>query len=999
MSEEMEEEEAQRAKGVLHRRATAVSQVTSAQRHQAERLCASHSKVREQLRGARGAIAFGAVADVPARRSKFPLLTRLHPLRHTAIYDRGWVARQLTDGASIGINTYLWEPAYRRIDPHPLFAAAEYLDRYPDVAEAGMSPFQHYLQYGWREGRDPHVYFANDWYLQQYPDVLKSELNPLEHYLRNGWREGRKPNPVFDPAAYLDRHEDVRRAGVEPLSHYIAYGRFEGREVPFEGLERTWRSVVPTSGVTSLMDYLLFEEVVEPPSVTSRHTPSLGGARHEGWPPTSLNGFWLPLGVHDFLVGSHREEALPLYEFLYSVMDAYSDAPETFPASKVCMQILDRVRTLSRQLASSEGKRPDASIIIPAYNNFLDTLLCLTSILESESASSFEIIIADDGSSDATAEILPSIGGVVRHLRQPRNLGFLNNCNVAAETAQGTTIVLLNNDTLVLPNWLDALLAPLHQPEPVGFVGSKLICWDGTLQEAGGIFWRDGSAWNFGRGQNPLAPEFNYLKDVDYCSGASIAVPAALWRQLDGFDRLYSPAYCEDADLAFRVREAGYKVLYTPSSEVIHHEGRSHGRDTDSGIKSYQVESLARLRDRWDKVLVKEHFPNGQNALVARDRSRDRIHVLVIDHYVPTWDQDAGSRSMYQYLEIFLDLGFQVTFWPDNLHRDPIYAPALQALGVEVIYGPRFVDGFESFMVERGGLYDAVLLSRPEVADRYLSLIRKHSVARVLFYGHDLHFRRMEAGLNLGLPVDRQRIEEMKHLELRICGASDVVFYPDPDEVAFIADHVPSAVVVLPNPVFVFDEAEIESNKARLPMIGKQGHHLLFVGGFNHEPNREGLAWFIADVFPRVVDRVPDVTLKIAGSNPTPDVTAMSSDRVAILGRVSDEELDGLYDECAVAIAPLRYGAGVKGKVIEAMARGVPVVTTPTGAQGISSPYDALFIGETAQDMAEELVRALIDREEAARRAGQGLKFIKRHYGRSALSEVFWRLIVDDASA
>lgn len=978
-----------------NRRANVSTQISSAQQRQGARLTAAHTKVRDEIAAARGNVRHRTTHAAPSRTSVFNRWTRTHPLRDTAVFDRAWVARQLPDGPTINVNKYLRDPAYHRIDPHPLFAAGDYLEKYPDVAEAGISALQHYLQYGWRESRDPHPFFANDWYLQQNPDVLESGINPLEHYLRFGWREGRKPNPVFDPVAYLDRNEDVRAAGIEPLSHYVSYGQAEEREVPFDGLERSWRSLVPNSDRTSLMEHLLSGEVAALPRGQGEVSSKPGE-----WPPNRLNDYWMPQRFRNFLIDTHGEETLPLYWFLYSVMDAYSDDPESFPTSDVCEQILDRVRKRSKKLASSQRGRPAASIIVPVYNNFLDTLLCLTALLDLENAPSFEIIVADDGSTDVTADVIGSIGGVVRHLRQSENLGFLGNCNAAAVIAEGSTIVLLNNDTLVLPGWLDGLLAPFDRAELVGFVGSKLINWDGTLQEAGGIFWGDGSAWNFGRGQDALDPEFNYLKDVDYCSGASIAVPTTLWRQLGGFDPHYSPAYCEDSDLAFRVRAAGYRTLYNPLSEVVHHEGRSHGRDTNSGIKAYQVTNQERLRERWGEVLARDHFPNAHNVLEARDRSRNKTHVLVIDHYVPQWDQDAGSRTIYQYLEIFLDLGFQVTFWPDNLYRDPVYTPALQAMGIEVIYGPRFRDGFEDFIEERAGLYDAVFLSRPHVADRYLSHLRKHSGARILFYGHDLHFRRMEASRQLGVSVDPQSIDDMREMELRVCRDCDVIFYPDPEEVQIIADEVESDRSVIANPVFVYDDTEIEAAKRRLASIlDKQGDRLLFVGGFNHSPNREGIAWFVNDVLPLIAERIPEVHLDVAGSNPPPDIVGLASDRVAILGRVSDEKLFELYDDCAVAVAPLRYGAGVKGKVIEAMALGVPVATTTTGAQGIEPSDQALFIGDTAEALADEIVGALTDREQAARRAERALDFIKHHYGRSAMSDLFRRLIVENASA
>ena len=143
----------------------------------------------------------------------------------TVLFDKAWLEKECPAAAAISLRQYFRDPRFHRVNPHPLFAAADYLEHNPDVAEAGVSPLQHYLEYGWFEGRNPHPAFANDWYLAQNPDVLSAGANPLEHYLEHGWKEGRRPNPSFDPEAYLARHPAVRAAGVEPLTHFVASAR------------------------------------------------------------------------------------------------------------------------------------------------------------------------------------------------------------------------------------------------------------------------------------------------------------------------------------------------------------------------------------------------------------------------------------------------------------------------------------------------------------------------------------------------------------------------------------------------------------------------------------------------------------------------------------------------------------------------------------------------------------------------------------------------------
>ena len=175
-------------------------------------------------------------------------------------------------------------------------------------------------------------------------------------------------------------------------------------------------------------------------------------------------------------------------------------------------------KRLQKLAATQESELVDVSIVIPVFNQVKYTAASVVSVLEHATSCKYEIIIADDCSTDQTSELFEAVGGNVRVVKSNRNQGFLKNCNQAAGLAKGRWLVFVNNDTLVLNHWLDELIDPFTRLENVGMVGSKLLSADGYLQEAGGILWKDGSAWNFGRGQDPRNSEFNYLKDVDYCS-------------------------------------------------------------------------------------------------------------------------------------------------------------------------------------------------------------------------------------------------------------------------------------------------------------------------------------------------------------------------------------------------------------------------------------------------------------------------------------------------
>ena len=240
----------------------------------------------------------------------------------------------------------------------------------------------------------------------------------------------------------------------------------------------------------------------------------------------------------------------------------------------------------------------DVSIIIPVYNQFKYTMQCLNSIKQNTQDVNYEIIIIDDCSTDETKN-LEQFAKNVKIIRNESNLGFLRNCNKAAKEAKGKYLYLLNNDTIVLKNAILELKNILDKYDNCAAAGSKLVYPNGKLQGAGSIIFEAGNVYSIGHLNNPMFYEYNILKEVDYCCGASLMIKKFLWDKSGGFDEIYAPGYYEETDLCLRFKMMGFKIIYQSKSEVIHFTSKSFTKKT----KNLMQINKSKFQTKWNEYL------------------------------------------------------------------------------------------------------------------------------------------------------------------------------------------------------------------------------------------------------------------------------------------------------------------------------------------------------------------------------------------------------------
>jgi GT2 family glycosyltransferase/glycosyltransferase involved in cell wall biosynthesis len=645
------------------------------------------------------------------------------------------------------------------------------------------------------------------------------------------------------------------------------------------------------------------------------------------------------------------------------------------------LQSLDEHR--ASLLHFPQYSQPKVSILIPVFNQMEVTLACLKSILKNTIELDYEVIVVDDNSSAETARCLEQVAGL-RVLTNKPNLGFLHSCNAAAAVARGEFLLFLNNDTEVTQGWLAALLRVFERRMDAGLVGAKLIYPDGRLQEAGGIIWRDASGVNYGKWDHADRPEYNYVREVDYCSGSCLFIPKAFFDRIGGFDAIYAPAYYEDTDLAFKVRKAGRKVYYQPFSVVIHHEGQTSGRSTESGVKRYQPINQAKFRTKWARDLSRQLTGDTPHIRGARQRG-PQLRALVIDARVLSPDQDSGSVRMMGLLLILQELGLQVTFVPENLLRVSPYTERMQELGIECLHTP-FLPGFDTFFTEYGKEFDVIVLSRAHVAEEMLPLCRKYAPATpIIFDTVDLHFVRLHREAELARDdAKRRKARATKVLELKLGAESDAIVVVSPDEKRVLEKELPGQrIAVISN---------IHENRATIPSFESR-RDFLFIGGFEHTPNEDAMLWFCAEIMPEILRQLPEAKFHIIGSKMPESIRALASDHVVTYGYV--ENVDLFFESCLLSVAPLRFGAGVKGKTNQSMSFGVPVVSTSIGAEGMHLTHEKnILLADGPQEFAKQVIRLHRDRELWTALSRNGLKNIEEYFSRAAAKRNLEELLI-----
>jgi hypothetical protein len=338
--------------------------------------------------------------------------------------------------------------------------------------------------------------------------------------------------------------------------------------------------------------------------------------------------------------------------------------------------------------------------------------------------------------------------------------------------------------------------------------------------------------------------------------------------------------------------------MYQPESVVEYNEEISKRNNLSTSNKKYQLINKKKFVEKWKNDL--KYQKKQGNTFLSRDRGYNRIFVM--DYFIPSYNKNAGYRCTFMYLNLFKEIGLQVTFLPSDFQKVEPYTTILQQKGIEVLYGDWYQNNIENWLKNNLKYFNFVYLERPKIGLKYIDLIRQHFSGKIFYFPHDIHYIRLSREYNI--THDETKLNESKiykKIEMDIFSKVDIIHVVGNYEYQILKAKLNKKIIRnIPLYIYYNQLTNIEKDFSK-----RKG--LIFVGGFSHSPNKDAVLWFSKYIYPKIVNRFQDIVWHIVGSNIPNEIRKLESKNIKIEGFLSDEDLNSLYQKCRIAISSFTF--------------------------------------------------------------------------------------------
>lgn len=509
--------------------------------------------------------------------------------------------------------------------------------------------------------------------------------------------------------------------------------------------------------------------------------------------------------------------------------------------------------------------------------------------------------------------------------------------------AKGKYICLLDDHSIVLPMWLESLIETMEEDITVGCVGSKLFTSLGLIKQAGGIIDEKGHYYAYGAYQHPSKYNYDYKRLVDFCYPSGMMFRKADLNQISDLeDKIY-----QAIDICFTIRHRlGKKIIYQPSANLIDLQNEY--------IAKRSEETSTLFASKWQVILNNEY--QFTNLELAATRFLPQQTITVIDSYLPFFDKESGSNRIFKLLKILQQMNYHVNFVPnDGKYAAPYYRILTAKLGIPVVYNYSGKKGFKKAIINMINKTEILWISRPNLNLKYQYLVQYFPNIKWIYDTVDLHYVRLlrQAKSEMKPKLIKKGLK-MKRLELTLASAANATIAITDVEKEVLELEGVKNLYVIPN---IHDIKEIEK-----PVSFKERKGIVFIGGYKHTPNVDAVIWLIKEIMPLVWQKLGDIPVYLLGSYPTAEVYSLSNNIVFVPGYLAD--INTYFMNSRVFVAPLRYGAGMKGKIGQSLEYGLPIVSTAIGVEGMNlTDTHSVLIANDTEAFATKIIKLYEDED------------------------------------
>lgn len=607
--------------------------------------------------------------------------------------------------------------------------------------------------------------------------------------------------------------------------------------------------------------------------------------------------------------GQYSSYYIKLADFFATLFGfRYLSQPKLFP-------LLTDNEILRSRIQFVLPEDPLVSIIIPVSHKLCYIYNTLLSIQKnSSSAYSFEIIIIDETGEQNIQDFFSLNTSGINYLANKENPVLqVSSWSLGAQHAKGKLFCFISDSIYANKGWLKYLVETLEAPE-IGVAGSKIINRNGLINHAGGVAYSDGSIEDYGKDSSPEYPYYNYSREVDYSSSSAVIFRKGDFLKIE--NNQFASIFAKNVDTSLQIKHTlGKKVLYQPLSSVILTTNDVHPKKGNLRISNRKWERDLNLSMRSGCIDVDSR------------RHQKQKTILFIDDVIPAPDQDSGSNRLFKIMKIVKSLGYHVIFVPNDGKKRGHYFDLMIQEGFEVLYRFPNRKGMIKILLNTLKYVDAAWLCKPHNNNLFSFIFNAKQDCLWIYDTIDLHYLRLQREAELTKNVALlQSALNIKKTELSVASRADITIAITEDEQKMLLQEKLSNVVVVPN------IHETEHPLGTVPGF-KDRNGLLFIGGYLHNPNIDAAEWLVNQIMPEIWKVDPSIKLTLLGSNPTEEILAYQCENIIVTGYIKD--VSPYFNKSRVFVAPLRFGAGMKGKIGQSLEYSLPIVSTNIGIEGM----------------------------------------------------------------